>query len=152
MSVFDNIKSILTEQVIGFRTLTDILRKERECLVRFNPAEVEDLSKEKDTIVLKLRLLEEERVRLFRAFAEDHAIPEQSALKKLTEITGDDSFQRLRLQLVSLLQGIVELNEFNRVLIERSSGLVKNALAFLGSLGVATNTTHNQGGTFSREA
>lgn len=69
MSIFENIKSVLSEQVIGYRTLIDILRQERECLVCFNPAGVESLSREKDTIVLKLKLLEEERVRLVRAFA-----------------------------------------------------------------------------------
>lgn len=151
MSTVESIKSILTEQVIGYRTLLEILRRERECLIHFDPAGVEILSKEKDTVVLKLRLLEEERIRLVRSFASDHATNEQSALQKLIEVSGDDSFQQLRLQLISLLQGIQELNEFNRVLIERSSSVVKNALSFLGSLGVNLNTG-KKGALVSREA
>jgi len=151
MSTAEHIRSILSEQVSGYRTLLDILRRERESLVHFSPSGVESLSKEKDTIVLKLRLLEEERIRLVRAFASAHAIAEQSAIQKLTELSGDDTFQRLRLQLISLLQGIMEMNEFNRVLIERSSGMVKNTLAFLGSLGVNLNA-NNKGAIFSREA
>ena len=151
MNLAENIKAILTEQVIGYRTLVDILRQERECLVCFNPAGVETLSKEKDTIVLKLKLLEEERIRLVRAFVADHAVADKSAFQKLSEMTGDDSFQRLRLQLISLLQGVMELNEFNRVLIERSSSMVRNALSFLGSLGVNLNTS-SKGTHFSREA
>jgi hypothetical protein len=151
MNLTDSIKTILTEQVIGYRTLIDILRQERECLVCFNPMGVEDLSKEKDTIVLKLKLLEEERSRLVRAFARDHAVAEKSTLQKLSEMTGDDSFLRLRLQLISLLQGVMELNEFNRVLIERSSGMVRNALNFLASLGVNLKTG-NKSTLFSREA
>jgi flagellar biosynthesis/type III secretory pathway chaperone len=151
MNLAENIKAILTEQVIGYRTLVDILRQERECLVCFNPTGVETLSKEKDTIVLKLKLLEEERIRLVRAFAADHAVADKSVFQKLSEMTGDDSFQRLRLQLISLLQGVMELNEFNRVLIERSSSMVRNALSFLGSLGVNLNTS-NKGTLLSREA
>lgn len=150
MSIVANIKSILSEQVAAYRTLIDILQRERECLVRFNPAGVETLSKEKDTIVLKLRLLEEERSRLVRAFAASHAIGEQAAFQKLVEVSGDDTFPGLRLQLTSLLQGIQELNGFNRVLIERSSSVVRNALSFLGSLGVKVNTNQT-GAHFSRE-
>ena len=151
MNNSEGIKSILSEQVAGYRTLLEILRRERECLVHFNPVGVEALSKEKDTIVLKLKLLEEERIRLVRAFCADLRIPEQSALQRLGEVTGDNAFQSLRLQLISLLQGIMELNEFNRVLIERSSSVVKNTLTFLGSLGNTTSTNSN-GTLFSREA
>jgi len=150
MNMVDNIKSILSEQIASYRTLADILRRERECLVHFSPAGVEILSKEKDTIVLKLRLLEEERTRLVRAFAASHAIEEQAAFKKLVEVTGDDTFPRLKLQLTSLLQSIMELNDFNRVLIERSSSVIRNALNFLGSIGV--NVSANQtGARVSRE-
>jgi hypothetical protein len=151
MSIEKNIKNILSEQVDGYRTLMEVLRREREYLVHFNAAGVEALSKEKDTVVLQLRLLEEERIRLVRAFAADRKLDEDLSLQRLVEITGDEAFQKLRLQLISLLQGIVELNEFNRVLIERSSGVVKNALQFLSSLGVNLNTK-NTGTRISREA
>jgi flagellar biosynthesis/type III secretory pathway chaperone len=151
MSIEQSIKNILAEQVSGYRKLMEVLRQEREYLVHFNAPGVEALSKEKDTVVLQLRLLEEERIRLVRAFATERKLGEDISLKRLSEITGDEAFQKLRLQLVSLLQGIVELNEFNRVLIERSSGVVKNALQFLGSLGVNLGTK-NTGTRLSREA
>ena len=151
MNIIDQIKSILTEQVCGYRTLLDILQRERACLLHFDPRGAEALFKEKDTIVLKLKLLEEERIRLVRAFVADHAVPEESAFQKLSEIAGDDSLQRLRLQLVSLLQSIMELNGFNRVLIERSSSIVKNALNFLGSIGI-TVPSKTSGTLLSREA
>jgi flagellar biosynthesis/type III secretory pathway chaperone len=76
MSIEKNIKNILSEQVDGYRTLMEVLRREREHLVHFNAAGVEALSKEKDTVVLQLRLLEEERIRLVRAFAADRKLDE----------------------------------------------------------------------------
>jgi len=150
MSIEQSIKNILSEQLSGYRTLMEVLRREREHLVQFNAPGVEALSKEKDTVVLRLRLLEEERLRLVRAFAADRTLTEDLSLQHLAELTGDEEFHKLRLQLISLLQGIVELNEFNRVLIERSSGVVKNALQFLGSLGV-NHATKNTGTRISRE-
>lgn len=151
MSTADHIKAILTEQVNGYRTLLDILRRERESLLHFNAPEVEALSKEKDTVVLKLKLLEEERIRLVRSFVWEHAVDEKAAFQTLSDVTGDDSIQRLRLQLISLLQSITELNGFNRVLIERSVTVVKNALNFLGSIG-ATVQSNKSGSLLSREA
>jgi len=151
MNTADHIKSILTEQVSGYRSLLEILRRERESLLHFNAPEVEALSKEKDTVVLKLKLLEEERIRLVRSFVSDHAVHENTVFQVLREVTGDDSFQRLRLQLISLLQSITEMNGFNRVLIERSVTVVKNALNFLGSIG-ATVQSNKSGSLLSREA
>ncbi len=150
MNTTAGIKAILTDQVAGYRALLDILQREREHLVRFNAVEVENLSKEKDTAVLKLRLLEEERVRLVRSFAAEQNIDERNAFPALIRLTGDDSFQRLRLQLISLLQSISELNGFNRILIERSAVVVKNALTFLGSFGL--DAASRRGSLLSREA
>jgi len=151
MSTAENIKSILTEQVDGYRTLLETLRRERESLLHFNAPEVEALAKEKDTVVLKLKLLEEERIRLVRSFVAEQAVDERGAFETLSRVTGDDSFQRLRLQLISLLQSITELNGFNRVLIERSVTAVKSALSFLGSIGVTVQSS-KAGSLLSREA
>ena len=57
MQTVENIKAILSEQVIGYRALLDVLRQESKYIVHFNAPRVEALSKEKDSIVLKLRLL-----------------------------------------------------------------------------------------------
>jgi flagellar biosynthesis/type III secretory pathway chaperone len=153
MSSVETIKSILSEQVDGYRMLLEILQQERACLLKFSPVGVETLSKEKDTAVMKLRLLEEERVRVVRDYARNNGIAETAVLRHLSETTRDDEFQRLRLQLISLLQSIVELNGFNRILIERSAAVVKNALNFLSSCGcAAASTAQKSGAMISREA
>jgi len=147
----DNIKAILTEQVAGYRMLLKLLQRERASLLRFEPNRMEALTEEKYALMMKLKLLQNERIRLVRAFAEEHEISDTAVFSKSTQITGDDSFQRLRLQLISLLQSIMELNGFNRVLIERSAVMVQNALNFLGAIGVAVQMK-NPGMLFSREA
>ncbi len=151
MTELESMKNILAGQVVAYRDLLDLLQRERECLVQFNAAGVEALSKEKDTVVLKLRLLEEERVRLMGALAASGAVPAGAGLRELSDRTGDEELGALRLRMVSLLQSISELNEFNRILIERSSGVVKNALNFLGAFGM--NISPKPSGTvLSREA
>jgi flagellar biosynthesis/type III secretory pathway chaperone len=131
MRVIESLKNILLEQVSSYRILLDLLQKEREHLLNLRASEVEHISKEKDTIALRLRLLEEERLRLMKELSTDSGIECNTSLKRLSELIGDDTFNVLRLQLVSLLQCITELNDFNRVLIERSLMVVNNGLLFL---------------------
>jgi flagellar biosynthesis/type III secretory pathway chaperone len=150
MSIPDRIKDILGEQIKGYRTLLEVLQRERECLVHLNPEGVETLAKEKDTIMLKLRLLEEERVRLVRSFAEETGSTGDMTLQRLHEMTGDAAYSRLRSQLISLVQAISELNEFNKILIERSSNFVRRTLGFLDSFNLSVDRKKT-GSVLSRE-
>ncbi|MGB9716297.1 MAG: flagellar export chaperone FlgN [Thermodesulfovibrionales bacterium] len=136
MNIVESIKNILIEQINNYRLLLELLQKEKECLININAKDVEDLSKEKDTTVLKLRLLEEERIRLIDKFSSQNKINEKINLQKLCELTGDEDFQTIRLQLLSLLQSIKELNTFNMILIDRSLNFVRRSTSFLESFGL----------------
>ncbi|MFA5072291.1 MAG: flagellar protein FlgN [Nitrospirota bacterium] len=149
MNISNRIKDILHEQIRAYRILLDVLQRERAYLVQLNPEGVETLSKEKDTIILKLRLLEEERIRLIRAFACETGAPGDLTLQKLQEVTGDDAYAQLRSQMLSLIQAIAEFNEFNKILIEKSAAFVRRTLGFLGTLGASQGKA---GGAFSMEA
>lgn len=136
MNILESIKNILIEQINNYRLLLELLQKEKECLININTREIEDLSKEKDTTALKLRLLEEERIRLIDKFSVQNNINERVNLNRLYELTGDKDFQTIRLQLISLLQSIKELNTFNTILIDRSLNFVRQSTSFLESFGL----------------
>lgn len=150
MSTPERIKDILGEQIKGYRTLLEVLQRERACLVHLNPEGVETLAKEKDTIMLKLRLLEEERVRLVQVFARETGSTGDMTLQRIHELTGDAAYSRLRSQMLSLIQAISELNEFNKILIERSSNFVRRTLGFLDSFGLSADRKKT-GSVLSRE-
>jgi flagellar biosynthesis/type III secretory pathway chaperone len=151
MKLIENLKNILAEQVGSYSVLLDILHRERAHLLNLDAPEVEHISKEKDTIVLRLRLLEEERLRLMKKLSAESGIGCDTTLRMLSELTGDDTFQFIRLKLVSLLQGIREMNGFNRVIIERSLTAVKNTLLFLEPFDRRGNQTR-KGALLSKEA
>ncbi|UCD35219.1 MAG: flagellar protein FlgN [Nitrospiraceae bacterium] len=123
--------SILSEQVNSYKNLHALLSRERECLVAIDSERIETISKEKDTVIMRLRLLEEERQRLLREFARDHSCNDDINLDDLAEITGNGLFRDLRLQLRSLLQSIEEINRFNAILIDRSLSHLKTNSNFL---------------------
>jgi flagellar biosynthesis/type III secretory pathway chaperone len=150
MSTIDFIKNILIEQIKSYRMLLELLQREREYLVNLDVNGVERLSKEKDTLLLKLRLLEEERIRLIKTFTADNAIRETITLQELSELTADDDFRIMRSQLKSLLQSIQELNDFNMILIARSLSVVRHSVGFLESFGLFINQS-NTGIMLSKE-
>ncbi len=136
MTEFEHIKDILRNQLTGYRALQEVLQEERKALVDIKVSEIEELSKKKDLIIMRLRLLEEERLRLTERLRIKLKTERQLNLKKLYEITGDEDFLHLRSRLLSLLQAISELNDFNRLLIDRSLNYVKSASSLLQALGV----------------
>jgi hypothetical protein len=150
MRTLDKIKNLLVEQITSYRSLLDLLQRERESLVRLDAGGVEAISKEKDTVIIRLRLIEEERIRLVGKFLAENHLASNLSLQRIVEITGDESLQILRLQLVSLLQSIEELNAFNMVLIGRSLNFIKHSMAFLESFGLDIDQL-NTGTIFSRE-
>jgi len=127
------ILNILEEQVRSYRLFHDLLIRERKCLVKIDPEMVEEISKEKDTVIMRLRLLEEERQRLVRKFSEENNLQGEVNLKELGRITGNERYKTIRLQLLELLQSIAELNKFNSILIDRSLNYFKMTSHFIGS-------------------
>ena len=133
MTPVQAIISILKEQINSYKMLLDLLQRERICLVEIDAEKVEEFSKEKDTVLMRLRLLEEERAKLTEKFAKEMGVPGNINLQKLRELTGDNIFITLRSQLKSLLQSIEEMNEFNKILIDRSIRYFKASTSFLSS-------------------
>ncbi len=142
----DRILKILEEQVRSYSRLYDLLKGEKKAIVSFDPLAVETLAKEKDNLVLQLRLLEEERKRLADEFFEDRE--GGHSISDLHSITGNKRFLDLRSQLLSLMQGIGELNEVNRLLIERASLHLKVSSSFFQTFDVKASPSR----TISREA
>ena len=144
------ILGILQEQVNTYKKLHSILKKERESLVNIEPDKVEEISKEKDTIVMRLRLLEEERQRLTKQYTVDNALDGEINLDGLGKHTGNRIFPELRSQMISLLQSIEEMNRFNSILIDRSLNHIKTTTNFFNIFN-ADNMPQSTGVLLSKE-
>jgi len=131
MNPEEALAKILNEQVNGYKELLELLQKERQDLIDFNAGSIEELYKGKDVLILRLRLLEEERIRLMRDVGSN-----TMTLKALAEKTGNSAFLELRSKLKSLVQAIEELNSFNRILIDRSLGYLKTNAHFFNIFGM----------------
>jgi flagellar biosynthesis/type III secretory pathway chaperone len=142
--------NILREQINTYKILLELLKQERLYLVDIDFEKVEKISKEKDTVVMKLRLLEEERQRLTKKFAADHGIDVEVNLEEIGRLTGNKVFPILRSQLLSLLQGIEEMNKFNSILIDRSIQYIRSSVNFFNSF-ISDKFTQTTGVLLSKE-
>lgn len=142
--------SILKEQIKTYKVFHDLLNRERACLVKIDSEKVDEISKVKDTVIMKLRLLEEERQRLIKQYAQDNGFDMDINLDKLGQLTGNSVFHEMRSQLLSLLQSIEEMNRFNSVLIDRSLNHIKNTTNFF-NLFNKENNPNSTGVLLSKE-
>lgn len=146
MSVAEGIKNLLLEQVRGYRELMELLQQERSCLLELDALRVEELSKAKDTLILKLRLLEAERMRLC-----EECFGGETSLEGISQATGDAEFLEIRSRLLSLSQGIGELNDFNRLLIDKSLHYVRSTSLFFSLFGIGGESSGHRGRLVSGE-
>jgi flagellar biosynthesis/type III secretory pathway chaperone len=153
MNPMSPLKAILLEQEKCCKALVGLLQRERTHLIEFDVPAVEELTKEKDTLLLRLRLLEEERLRLTSALVASGAVPSEAGatLRGLCEQTGDTELAGIRLKLVSLVQSIEDLNGFNRHLIDRSLNSVRTATGFFQTFGGRRPGPAESGTLLSRE-
>lgn len=142
MSDTSAIAKILGDLTDGYVRLRDLLDRERRSLQEFDERAVAEISKEKDTILFRIRLLEEERLRLIRNFAQanpDVGRPAQVNLKRIIELSSssqaEGSLEGLRSGLIDVIKNCVELNSINKVLIDRSLQYIKNSTRFFDTLG-----------------
>jgi flagellar biosynthesis/type III secretory pathway chaperone len=128
------IENILEEQIDTYKVFHDLLKKERTYLVNIEAEKLEEISKEKDTVIMRLRLLEEERQRLTKKFVDENDFIGEISLQELGTLTGNSVFKELRSRLLSLLQSIEEMNKFNSTLIDRSLNYIKTSTSFITTL------------------
>ncbi len=143
--------SILREQINSYKMLFELLKDERKCLVDIDSDRIEHISKKKDTVVMRLRLLEEERQRLLAEFADDNDVDSNITLQELGRLTENAQIPEMRSQLISLLQSIEEMNRFNSVLIDRSLQQVRTSTGFFNSF-LNESTQPNTGVLLSKES
>ena len=143
--------NLLQEQISSYTILQSLLQKERASLIDMDAPKVEEISKEKDTVVMRLRLLEEERQRLTKEIGQSNGTDVHITLKELAQCTGISLFLSLRTQLISLLKTVDQMNKFNAILMERSINYITTTNNFF-NLFVGEQLPQSTGVLLSKES
>jgi len=133
-----DLSDVLDKELELYRSLLSLLQKERRTVVDCSIEDLIQINKEKENLVLKMRILEQSRQTLLKKIAEVMGIPPElltlSVLEERLEEPLAKQLSALRSKLRAILQSIREANEENRVFLQHSVDFVKGSLDLIRHL------------------
>ena len=134
---------LMTNQLLGvlereselYRAMLTVIDKESKAAVRSNLNALTKAGEEKENILARLRLIEEERIRLVREMAEALGYPPQGfTLTMISQLVGQPFAGRLSqagTELSTVLNTVKNANLRNKQLFEHSQELLRSSFNLL---------------------
>lgn len=137
MTLCESVTHVLEQETEKYEALLRLLRQERGLIVKGDLQALSELVKRKETLVLELKVLQEARLGLMSKVSAVHSIPMvELTLVRLVDLIPASSAASSRTlldRLALLATSLVEENEWNRALLDRSVAYVRSSLSFLTS-------------------
>lgn len=131
---YDELITVLEKEFELCTQLVALLQKEKDVIVSLDPIALEQLLREKETVVAGIRLCDESRERILSALGlSGRTITDVAAV---SEGGSREHLTLLASKFKAIVSSIAELNRFNSVLIEKSLQYVKTSYNFLDSFGI----------------
>ena len=125
----------MVQQSAIYDELIDLLRKEWDSVSEYSLLDVQEILNKKETLVLKMQVLEENRLQVVGAIAKKHEVSfEGLTLKKILSLQPHPLNQKLSLYREKLLKQIsliAVLTEKTKRIVDHSSMSIKKSLSFL---------------------
>src|SRR5690606_24250519 len=120
--ILDQLTQVLDEQIKVYRHLLDVVRREKEILISANLDDLSENNKSKEAMLIKIRSLETDRIRLAQELAKslnvDSEAPRLLELAKHLDEEPGDKLRSMHSVLELLLRRIQEFNQKNEVLVQ----------------------------------
>lgn len=133
-----NLLDLLEEEAWLLESLLSVLRKEKKAIVCARIGDLNKACKEKENLILKIRIIEEQRVNILKKLAGCFDISQEAltvtGLSRLIEKPLSDRLGRCFSKLLFLTESIHEINRNNEGLIEHSIDLVRASMVMLEDL------------------
>jgi flagellar biosynthesis/type III secretory pathway chaperone len=137
MILLDNVAQVLGRETEKYEALLRLLRQERGLIVKGNLQALSELVKRKETLVLELKVLQEARLALMTKVSAMYGIPMvELTLFRLIDFVPASyatSYRELLDRLAVLATELVEENNWNAALLDRSVAYARSSLSFLTS-------------------
>jgi hypothetical protein len=148
-NTYDNLLELLDGEASLYRTLLPVLQGEKDAIIELNLGELGKAGKEKDEVLIKIRIIEEKRQLIIKDLAKSLGCsPHELTVTKLSELVEEPyaaRFKSLCSDLLPLAKTIRDINGANKALIMHSAELVRNSFAFLNNL-ITDNAVYYRSG------
>jgi len=135
MILLEDLAHVLGQETKKYEALLRLLRQERGLIVKGNLQALGELVKRKETLALELKVMQEARVSLMTKTSAMYGIPMVELtlfrLADLVPASHATSYRGLLNRLVFLASRLVEENDGNAALLDRSVAYVKGSLSLL---------------------
>lgn len=132
------LSGLLEQETELYQALLAAIDEEKRAVISSNLTKLNETTKVKENLLLKLRILDEQRSHLLRKLADLLGESKEAlSLKKLSqmvEIPHASRLERCRTKLISLIANIQAANQRNRDLFSHSLELVKGSMNLLNNL------------------
>jgi len=137
-TLYDSLLDILRREIEVYREILEIIQEERRILLRPSLGGLDESNARKETWILKARLLEEVRMNLVERLAAELGVPvDEANLSALASAASEGRAEMLRecqSVLKALFQGLRDLNQRNRALIDTSLQFLRDTAGFLNEI------------------
>lgn len=136
--LLDKLIRLLAHATELYQSLLRVVQNEKDAVVGLNLKQLNEVCKAKDNLLLKLRILEEQRLQVMnRVAAELGCSPEGLTLARLSEQV-DESYARRLLDcstdLLALIQTLQAVTQQNKSLMSHSMQLIQGSYNLLNNL------------------
>ena len=140
---------LLEGEIELLESLLMILQEEKGAMLDSNMDTLNQARKEKENLILKIRILEEQRMHLMERIADSFQSPDRfltlAKLSQMVENSYSERLDRCRSSIRALTQSIDDLNNTNRGLIKHSLDLIRGSLSLFDKLTVPHPTYYRTG-------
>ncbi len=136
-SIINALLEVLREEVSLYRSLAELLAQEQQGLIRADTDAIEETGKKKETLTLKVRLLEESRLSLvekLNSLASLGTDPTLSAIIAIADHSAAAALRECQSELRVLYDTTSNLVRMNQRLVGSSLQFLRGSLAILGHL------------------
>ena len=138
-----------------YQSLFAVVKQEKDAVVDLNLQQLNRACKAKDNLLLKLRILEEQREQLMDRLAADlDCAPQEISLTQLSQWVEEPYAGMLRersANLLSLIQALQEANQQNKFLLSHSLELIQGSYNLLSNAMAANPVYYRSGDIQNKE-
>ena len=132
-----------------YQSLFAVVQQEKDAVVGLNLQQLNQACKAKDNLLLKLRILEEQREQLMDKLASElNCSPQEISLTQLSQWVEEPYAGMLRersTDLLSLIQTLQEANQQNKALLSHSLELIQGSYNLLNNAMAASPVYYRRG-------
>jgi flagellar biosynthesis/type III secretory pathway chaperone len=136
--MINQLLGVLERESELYRSMLTVIDKESKAAVRADLNALTEASEEKENILVKLRLIEEQRIRLVREMAETLGYPLRDfTITMISQLVGEPFAGRLSqagADLSKVLNTVKDANHRNKQLFEHSRELLRGSFNLLSEL------------------